>query len=64
MASAILYRDDAALYGRHWGTDIASPGAALRAVLLPGHRIRHPPRPAALRAGCRASTSWRAASSR
>ncbi|MCZ7653690.1 MAG: peptidogalycan biosysnthesis protein [Rhodocyclaceae bacterium] len=36
-----FHRDDAALYGRHWGTDIASPGAALRAVLLPGHRIRH-----------------------
>lgn len=25
-ASAICYRDDAALYGRHWGTDIECPG--------------------------------------
>lgn len=26
VASAICYRDDAALYGRHWGTDIGCPG--------------------------------------
>ena len=26
VASAICYRDDAALYGRHWGTDIDCPG--------------------------------------
>jgi predicted N-acyltransferase len=26
VASAICYRDDSALYGRHWGTDIACPG--------------------------------------
>lgn len=26
VASAICYRDDAALYGRHWGTDIDRPG--------------------------------------
>ncbi len=26
VASAICYRDGSALYGRHWGTDIACPG--------------------------------------
>ena len=26
VASAICYRDDTALYGRHWGTDIDCPG--------------------------------------
>lgn len=26
VASAICYRDEAALYGRHWGTDIDCPG--------------------------------------
>ena len=26
VASAICYQDDAALYGRHWGTDINCPG--------------------------------------
>ena len=26
VASAICYRDEAALYGRHWGTDINCPG--------------------------------------
>jgi uncharacterized protein len=26
VASAICYRDDVALYGRHWGTDIDCPG--------------------------------------
>jgi len=26
VASSICYRDDAALYGRHWGTDIDCPG--------------------------------------
>ena len=26
VASAICYRDDATLYGRHWGADIACPG--------------------------------------
>jgi len=26
VASAICYRDDAVLYGRHWGTDIDCPG--------------------------------------
>lgn len=26
VASAICYRDDVALYGRHWGTDIECPG--------------------------------------
>ncbi len=26
VASAICYRDDAALYGRHWGSDIDCPG--------------------------------------
>ena len=26
VASAICYRDDAALYGRHWGADIDCPG--------------------------------------
>ena len=26
VASSICYRDDQALYGRHWGTDVDSPG--------------------------------------
>jgi predicted N-acyltransferase len=26
VASAVCYRDDAALYGRHWGSDIVCPG--------------------------------------
>lgn len=43
VASAILYRDDAALYGRHWGTDIACPGLHFELCYYQGieYAIRH-----------------------
>lgn len=43
VASAILYRDAAALYGRHWGTDIACPGLHFELCYYQGieYAIRH-----------------------
>ena len=43
VASAICYRDDVALYGRHWGTDIASPGLHFELCYYQGieYAIRH-----------------------
>ena len=43
VASSICYRDDAALYGRHWGTDIASPGLHFELCYYQGieYAIRH-----------------------
>ncbi|MCZ7653861.1 MAG: GNAT family N-acetyltransferase [Rhodocyclaceae bacterium] len=65
VASAILYRDDAARSTDATGAQTSPSGAALELCYYRGHRIRHPPRPAALRGQVRrASTSWRAASGR
>lgn len=43
VASSICYRDDAALYGRHWGTDIACPGLHFELCYYQGieYAIRH-----------------------
>ncbi len=43
VASAICYRDDSALYGRHWGADIASPGLHFELCYYQGieYAIRH-----------------------
>lgn len=43
VASAICYRDDAALYGRHWGTDIDCPGLHFELCYHQGieYAIRH-----------------------
>lgn len=43
VASAICYRDDGALYGRHWGADIASPGLHFELCYYQGieYAIRH-----------------------
>ncbi len=43
VASAILYRDEAALYGRHWGAGIACPGLHFELCYYQGieYAIRH-----------------------
>ncbi len=43
VASAICYRDDVALYGRHWGTDVACPGLHFELCYYAGieYAIRH-----------------------
>jgi len=43
VASSICYRDEAALYGRHWGTDIDCPGLHFEMCYYQGiaYAIRH-----------------------
>ena len=43
VASAICYRDDSALYGRHWGADITCPGLHFELCYYQGieYAIRH-----------------------
>jgi len=43
VASAICYRDEEALYGRHWGTDIECPGLHFELCYYAGieYAIRH-----------------------